>query len=75
MDVSTCSTDGTDGAPSWPAVSTAVFWGTMFPVLSEAVRGEKITVGEGYYEQVALPIGVALLILTGVGPLVAWRKA
>ena len=53
----------------------AVFWGTMFPVLSEAARGERITVGQGYYEQVAVPIGIALLILTGVGPLIAWRKA
>ncbi|MBY0309266.1 MAG: cytochrome c biogenesis protein CcsA, partial [Phycisphaerales bacterium] len=53
----------------------AVFWGTMFPVLSEAARGERITVGQGYYDQVALPIGLALLVLTGVGPLIAWRKA
>jgi cytochrome c-type biogenesis protein CcmF len=52
-----------------------VFWGTMFPVLSEAARGERITVGQGFYDQVALPIGIALLILTGVGPLIAWRKA
>ena len=53
----------------------AVFWGTMFPVLSEAARGERITVGQGYYEQVAVPIGIALLVLTGVGPLIPWRKA
>jgi cytochrome c-type biogenesis protein CcmF len=53
----------------------AVFWGTMFPILSEAARGEKITVGQGYYNQVAMPIGIALLILTGVGPLIPWRKA
>jgi cytochrome c-type biogenesis protein CcmF len=53
----------------------AVFWGTVFPIVSEAVRGERITVGQGYYDQVALPIGIALLILTGVGPLIAWRKA
>jgi cytochrome c-type biogenesis protein CcmF len=53
----------------------AVFWGTIFPVLTEAVRGERITVGQGYYQQVALPIGAALLLLTGIGPLVAWRKA
>ena len=53
----------------------AVFWGTMFPILSEAARGERITVGQGYYEQVAMPIGIALLILTGVGPLIAWRKS
>src|SRR5918994_298794 len=53
----------------------AVFWGSMFPILTEAARGERITVGQGYYDQVALPIGAALLVLTGVGPLIAWRKA
>jgi cytochrome c-type biogenesis protein CcmF len=53
----------------------AVFWGTMFPILSEAARGKRITVGQGYYDQVALPIGIALLVLTGVGPLIPWRKA
>ena len=52
-----------------------VFWGTMFPILSEAARGEQITVGQGFYDQVAVPIGTALLVLTGVGPLIAWRKA
>ena len=53
----------------------AVFWGTIFPVISEAARGTRITVGQGYYDQIAVPIGVALLILTGVGPLIPWRKA
>jgi cytochrome c-type biogenesis protein CcmF len=53
----------------------AVFWGTIFPILSEAVRGDRITVGQGYYDQVSLPIGLALLVLTGVGPLIPWRKA
>ena len=52
-----------------------VFWGTMFPILSEAARGDRITVGQGFYDQVAVPIGTALLVLTGVGPLIAWRKA
>jgi cytochrome c-type biogenesis protein CcmF len=53
----------------------AVFWGTMFPVLTEAVRGTRITVGTGFYNQVAMPIGIALLVLTGIGPLIPWRKA
>lgn len=53
----------------------AVLWGTLFPVLSELVTGEKITVGRGFFDQVAAPIGVALLVLTGIGPLVPWRKA
>ncbi len=53
----------------------AVFWGTMFPVLSEAVQGQKITVGQGFFDQVAAPIGLALLLFTGVGPLIPWRTA
>jgi len=53
----------------------AVFWGTMFPVLTEAVQGERITVGQGFFNQVAAPIGIALLFLTGVGPMISWRKA
>lgn len=57
------------------ALAFAVFWGTMFPVLTEALRGNRIVVGQGFYNQAAAPIGIALLILTGVGPLIAWRKA
>lgn len=53
----------------------AVFWGTMFPVLSEVATGQRITVGPPFFDQVALPIGVALLALTGLGPLIPWRRA
>lgn len=53
----------------------AVLWGTMYPVLTESVTGRRVTVGQGFYDQIAVPIGVALLVLTGVGPLVSWRKA
>jgi len=53
----------------------AVFWGTIFPVVTSVVRGSSITVGTGYYNQVALPIGLVLLVLTGIGPMVPWRKA
>jgi cytochrome c-type biogenesis protein CcmF len=52
----------------------AVFWGTMFPVLSEWVQGSKITVGPPFFNNVNIPIGLFLLFLTGVGPLFAWRK-
>jgi len=52
----------------------AVFWGTIFPVLSEAVRGEKITVGAPFFNQVNVPIGLMLLFLTGVGPMLVWRR-
>ena len=52
----------------------AVFWGTLFPVISEAVRGTKITVGPPFFNQINIPIGLILLTLTGIGPLLAWRK-
>ncbi len=52
----------------------AVLWGTLFPVLSEWVRGSKITVGPPYFNSIMIPIGLLLLFLTGVGPIVAWRK-
>tara|TARA_Y100000588_G_scaffold373868_1_gene448222 strand:+ start:7806 stop:9824 length:2019 start_codon:yes stop_codon:yes gene_type:complete len=52
----------------------AVLWGTMFPVLSEAVTGSKITVGPPFFNTVMIPIGLVLMFLTGVGPLLAWRK-
>jgi len=53
----------------------AVFWGTIFPIISEAVRGVKITVGPPFFNAVNVPIALCLLLLTGVGPLVAWRKS
>jgi len=57
------------------AIAFAVFWGTMFPVISEAVRGVKITVGPPFFNKVNAPLGLALLFLTGVGPVIAWRRA
>jgi cytochrome c-type biogenesis protein CcmF len=52
----------------------AIFWGTIFPLVSEAVQGTKITVGPPFFNQVAGPIMIALLFLMGVGPLMPWRK-
>ncbi|MGJ5816357.1 heme lyase CcmF/NrfE family subunit [Paludibaculum fermentans] len=57
------------------ASSFAVLWGTLFPVLTEAVMGEKITVGAPFFNKVNIPIGLFLLLLTGVGPLIAWRRS
>jgi cytochrome c-type biogenesis protein CcmF len=51
-----------------------VLWGTMFPVLSEWVQGTKVTVGPPFFNKVNVPAGILLLLLTGVGPLLAWRK-
>jgi cytochrome c-type biogenesis protein CcmF len=57
------------------AACFAVFWGTMFPIISEAVTGSKITVGPPFFNKVNVPIAVFLMFLTGVGPLLAWRRA
>ena len=57
------------------ASCVAVLWGTLFPVISEWAAGEKISVDAPYFNKVNIPIGLALLFLTGVGPLIAWRRS
>jgi cytochrome c-type biogenesis protein CcmF len=52
----------------------AVLWGTLFPVLSEWVTGHKVTVGPPFFNKVNIPIALCLLLLTAVGPLLAWGK-
>src|SRR5450759_916003 len=53
----------------------SILWGTLFPVISEAVTGEKISVDGPFFNRVNIPIGLFLLFLTGVGPLIAWRRS
>lgn len=57
------------------AIAFTVLWGTVYPILVEAVRGVRVAVGVPFYNSVIGPIGLALLALTGIGPLVAWRRA
>ncbi|MGB0604066.1 MAG: heme lyase CcmF/NrfE family subunit [Candidatus Latescibacterota bacterium] len=52
----------------------AVLWGTLFPLISEAFTGQQITVGPPFFNQVNVPIGLVLILLTGAGPLFAWRR-
>jgi cytochrome c-type biogenesis protein CcmF len=52
-----------------------VFFGTVFPLLSEAARGVKVSVGAPFFNLVNIPIFLTLLFLMGVGPLIAWRRA
>jgi cytochrome c-type biogenesis protein CcmF len=52
----------------------AILWGTLFPVISEAVTGEKISLDPPWFDRLMIPIGLFLLFLTGVGPLFAWRR-
>src|SRR5271157_5689980 len=51
-----------------------VLWGTLFPILSEWVQGHKVTVGPPFFNRVNVPVALLLLLLTAVGPLLAWRK-
>jgi cytochrome c-type biogenesis protein CcmF len=57
------------------ALLMVVFWGTLFPVFSEAISGERIAVGPKFFNTMAGPLALFLLFLTGVGPIVAWRRA
>ncbi|HEX2053355.1 MAG TPA: heme lyase CcmF/NrfE family subunit [Actinomycetota bacterium] len=56
-------------------IALTVLWGTLYPVLVEAFSGAKISVGPPFFNTVVAPMGLALLALTGIGPLVAWRRA
>jgi cytochrome c-type biogenesis protein CcmF len=57
------------------AITFTVFFGTVFPLLSEAVRGVKVSVGAPFFNLVNLPIFLGLIFLMGIGPLIAWRRA
>ncbi len=56
------------------AIAFATLWGTLYPLVTEAVRGTAITVGIPFYNQVNGPMMLALLVLMGIGPLFAWRS-
>ena len=56
------------------AFTLTILWGVAFPLLSDAVRGEAVTVGPPYYNFFLKTFGLPLLLLMGIGPLVAWRR-
>jgi cytochrome c-type biogenesis protein CcmF len=57
------------------ALTLTILWGVVYPLLSEAVRGETSTVSKPYYDFFLHTFGLPLLLLMGIGPLVAWRRA
>ncbi len=57
------------------AYGLAILWGTLFPVVTSVVQGREATVGAPFFDRVTLPVAVALLVLLGLGPAVAWRRA
>src|SRR4029453_5126493 len=57
------------------ALCLAILWGVVYPLVSEAVRGESVVLGRSYYDFFLRVFGLPLLLLMGIGPLVAWRRA
>lgn len=57
------------------ALTFAVLLGTLFPLVVEAITGDKVTVGAPFFDQVSLPMWMAVLLLMGIGPLLPWRRA
>jgi cytochrome c-type biogenesis protein CcmF len=57
------------------ALALTVLWGVIYPLVSEAVRGVAVTVGAPYYDFFAVVFGLPLVLMMGIGPLVAWRRA
>jgi cytochrome c-type biogenesis protein CcmF len=57
------------------ALCLTILWGVVYPLLSEAVRGEAVVLGREYYDFFLRMFGLPLLLLMGIGPLIAWRRA
>ncbi|HXV56727.1 MAG TPA: cytochrome c-type biogenesis CcmF C-terminal domain-containing protein, partial [Gaiellaceae bacterium] len=57
------------------ALALTVLWGVVYPLVSEAVRGVAVSVGAPYYDFFAIVFGLPLVLLMGIGPVVAWRRA
>ena len=52
-----------------------VFWGTFFPLIAEALTGDRKTVGPPWFDRYTVPLTIALVLLSGIGPVIAWRRA
>ena len=57
------------------ALCFVVFWGTFFPLISEALTGEEASVGPPWFNRYITPLALVLVLLSGIGPLIAWRRA
>nr|MDQ3957173.1 cytochrome c biogenesis protein CcsA [Actinomycetota bacterium] len=56
------------------AAAFTVLWGTIYPIVAEVLTGTRLAVGPPFFNSVFVPIGLALLLLTGIGPLISWRR-
>jgi cytochrome c-type biogenesis protein CcmF len=57
------------------ALCLTILWGVVYPLISEAVRGESVVLGRSYYDFFLRAFGLPLLLLMGIGPLIAWRRS
>ncbi len=56
------------------AATVAILWGTMFPLVSRYLLGQTLTVSTGYFDAIMAPVGLVILLLLGLGPLIAWGR-
>ncbi len=52
-----------------------VFWGTFFPLIAEALTGDRKNVGPPWFDRYTVPLALVLVLLSGIGPVIAWRRA
>ncbi len=57
------------------AITFVIFWITLFPLISQAITGTKVSVGPPAFTPFVVPLALVLVLLTGVGPLISWRRA
>jgi cytochrome c-type biogenesis protein CcmF len=57
------------------ALCFVIFWGTYFPLISEALTGQEASVGPPWFDRYTVPLALALVLLSGIGPVIAWRRA
>jgi cytochrome c-type biogenesis protein CcmF len=56
------------------AAAFTILWGTIYPIIAEAITGTRLSVGPPFFDSVFIPIGLAIVLMTGIGPLISWRR-
>src|ERR1700687_6316499 len=57
------------------ALCFVIFWGTYFPLISEALTGQEASVEPPWFDRYTVPLALMLVLLSGIGPVIAWRRA
>jgi cytochrome c-type biogenesis protein CcmF len=56
------------------ALCFVIFWGTFYPLIAEAIKGEKSSLGPPWFDKYTVPLAIVLTLLSGIGPVIAWRR-